>query len=126
MSLSVRSGEFVALVGRSGCGKTTLLRILTGLTEVTRGQVRAQGQPISRNAKNNNEVINGIVIVLQDANLFLWYTVEENIASPLKLRGESKQSRWARTKELCELIGLSGFERRYPRELSGGCDSVWL
>jgi NitT/TauT family transport system ATP-binding protein len=59
-------------------------------------------------------------VVFQDANLFPWYSVEDNVALPLKLRGVDKKSRRARARELCELVGLTGFERAHPRELSGG------
>ncbi|HEX6992769.1 MAG TPA: ABC transporter ATP-binding protein [Gammaproteobacteria bacterium] len=120
ITLTIRRREFVALVGRSGCGKTTMLRILAGLTHPTRGHVLAGGRPLWRDGGRDPETVGRLGIVFQDAHLFPWYSVEENIALPLKLRGVGKAERLARAHELCALVGLSGFERSYPRELSGG------
>jgi len=120
VNLTVGRGEFVSLVGRSGCGKTTLLRILSGLLAPTSGTVEADGAPIWRSGKRNDEAFRHFGLVFQEANLFPWYTVADNIALPLKLRGVGKRSRRARASELCELVGLPGFEKAYPRELSGG------
>ena len=120
IDLAIRRREFVALVGRSGCGKTTMLRILAGLTHPSRGHVLAGGQPLWRDVARDPETVGRLGIVFQDAHLFPWYSVEENIALPLKLRGVPKAERLARARELCALVGLSGFERSYPRELSGG------
>ena len=120
INLAIRRREFVALVGRSGCGKTTMLRILAGLTHPTRGHVLAGGRPLWRDGMRDPETVGRLGIVFQDALLFPWYSVEENIALPLKLRGVAKAERLARARELCALVGLSGFERSYPRELSGG------
>jgi NitT/TauT family transport system ATP-binding protein len=66
------------------------------------------------------ETVRTLGIVFQDAHLFPWYTVEDNIALPLKLRGMGRSDRLAEARNLCELLGISGFERSYPRELSGG------
>jgi len=121
VSLSIRRREFVALVGRSGCGKTTMLRILAGLTHPSRGRVLAGGRPLWRDGGGRDpETVGRLGIVFQDAHLFPWYSVEENIALPLKLRGVGKKERLARAHELCALVGLTGYERSYPRELSGG------
>jgi NitT/TauT family transport system ATP-binding protein len=120
INLTIGRGEFVSLVGRSGCGKTTLLRILSGLLPPSSGTVEADGAPIWRGAKRNDEAFRHFGLVFQDANLFPWYTVADNIALPLKLRGVGKRERRARASELCELVGLPGFEKAYPRELSGG------
>jgi len=120
VSLSIRRREFVALVGRSGCGKTTMLRILAGLTHPSRGRVLAGGRPLWRDGGRDPETVGRLGIVFQDAHLFPWYSVEDNIALPLKLRGVGKKERLARAHELCALVGLTGFERSYPRELSGG------
>lgn len=120
IDLAIRRREFVALVGRSGCGKTTMLRILAGLTHPSRGHVLAGGRPLWRDGARDPETVGRLGIVFQDAHLFPWYSVEENIALPLKLRGVPKAERLARARELCALVGLSGFERSYPRELSGG------
>ncbi|MGY1838769.1 MULTISPECIES: ABC transporter ATP-binding protein [unclassified Modestobacter] len=120
VNLTIARGEFISLVGRSGCGKTTLLRILSGLLPPTSGEVEADGAPIWRGSKRNDEAFKQFGLVFQDANLFPWYTVAENISLPLKLRGMGKKARLARASELAELVGLPGFENAYPRELSGG------
>ncbi|MBB3675039.1 ABC transporter ATP-binding protein [Modestobacter versicolor] len=120
VNLTIGRGEFISLVGRSGCGKTTLLRILAGLLPPTSGVVEADGESIWRNGKRNDEAFKQFGLVFQDANLFPWYTVAENVSLPLKLRGMGKKARLARAGELCELVGLPGFENAYPRELSGG------
>jgi NitT/TauT family transport system ATP-binding protein len=119
-SLSVAQREFIAVVGQSGCGKTTLLRILAGLIAPTEGQVRVAGQPLWDGTRRNDEALSKLGLVFQDANLFPWYSVEDNIALPLRLRGTRKRERLERARELAEVVGLEGFERSYVRELSGG------
>jgi len=120
ITLSLEREEFVALVGQSGCGKTTLLRILAGLVQPSAGEVRASGRALWHGAARDRETVSKLGVVFQDANLFPWYTVEDNVALPLKLRGVDRSTRRARAHELCELVGLRGFERAWPRELSGG------
>ena len=120
ISLRLAREEFVALVGQSGCGKTTLLRILAGLVQPSAGEVRASGRALWDGGARDRETVSKLGVVFQDANLFPWYSVEDNVALPLKLRGIDKSSRRDRARELCELVGLAGFERAYPRELSGG------
>jgi NitT/TauT family transport system ATP-binding protein len=119
-SLDVAREEFIAVVGQSGCGKTTLLRILAGLIAPSEGHVRVAGQPLWDGGRRNDEALAKLGLVFQDANLFPWYSVEDNIALPLRLRGQGKRERLERAHELAELVGLEGFERSYPRELSGG------
>jgi NitT/TauT family transport system ATP-binding protein len=120
VSLSVGRKEFVVLVGQSGCGKTTMLRILAGLIRPTEGEVQVGGRSLWSGQRRDDEALAKLGLVFQDANLFPWYSVEENIALPLRLRGVGKAERRERARELSELVGLSGFERSYPRELSGG------
>jgi NitT/TauT family transport system ATP-binding protein len=120
VSLSVQPREFVSIIGQSGCGKTTLLRILAGLIKPTSGEVRAEGRSLWNGETRNQEITAKLGIVFQDANLFPWYSVTDNIALPLKLRGMPKSARHARARELCALVGLAGFEQSSPRELSGG------
>jgi NitT/TauT family transport system ATP-binding protein len=120
INLDIAPGEFVSLVGRSGCGKTTLLRILAGLLPPSAGEVQAAGASIWRGGKRNDEAFKQFGLVFQEANLFPWFTIAENVALPLKLRGVGKKARRTRASELCELVGLPGFEKAYPKELSGG------
>jgi NitT/TauT family transport system ATP-binding protein len=120
ISLAVQAGEFVSLVGRSGCGKTTLLRILAGLVTPSSGHVLVGGQDLWKGSGRDPAALEKFGMVFQEANLFPWFSIEDNIALPLKLRGVDKRRRRARAAELCGLVGLGGFEKAYPRELSGG------
>jgi NitT/TauT family transport system ATP-binding protein len=120
VNLEIAMGEFLVLLGPSGCGKTTLLRIIAGLQEPTNGEVEIGGLPLWRDGTRNDKVMEELGVVFQDANLFPWMTIEENIALPLKLRGVGKAERLKRARELCELVRIKGFETRWPRELSGG------
>jgi NitT/TauT family transport system ATP-binding protein len=120
ISLSVGRKEFVVLIGQSGCGKTTMLRILAGLIQPTEGEVRIEGQQLWHGERREDDALAKLGLVFQEANLFPWYSVEDNISLPLRLRGVGKSQRLERARELSELVGLSGFERSYPRELSGG------
>ena len=120
IDLEIRDQEFVSLIGRSGCGKTTLLRILAGLISPTSGHVAIDGQALWRGSKVDPQVVRQLGVVFQEANLFPWYDVLENIALPLRLRGVGKTERRKRALELADLVGLGGFVASYPRELSGG------
>lgn len=121
INLTVERGEFVSIVGRSGCGKTTLLRILAGLIEPTGGSVKVAGQTLWGGSRDQGDAASkDFGLVFQEANLFPWYSIQDNIALPLALRGMGKAERRARAREMCELVGLTGFEKSYPRELSGG------
>jgi NitT/TauT family transport system ATP-binding protein len=113
VSLSVHAGEFVALPGPSGRGKSTLLRIITGLQRPTEGRVLYRGTPLAG--------VNPYAsIVFQNFALFPWLTVLENVEVALKARGVSAKDRGARALDLLDRVGLHGFETAYPRELSGG------
>lgn len=120
INLAISDGEFVSLIGRSGCGKTTLLRTIAGLLSPTTGEILIEGKSLWNGAKVDSSVVSQLGVVFQDANLFPWYSVADNISLPLRLRGVGKQERRERAHELAELVGLKGFERSYPRELSGG------
>lgn len=120
IDLRVEKEEFVSLIGRSGCGKTTLLRIMAGLVPPSAGEVRIAGRPLWKGTSVDTSVIRNLGVVFQDANLFPWYDITDNIALPLKLRGVGKRQRRARALELAELVGLGSFVDNYPRELSGG------
>lgn len=113
ISLQIKSGEVVALLGPSGCGKSTILRILAGLINPTGGQVFTHGElldGLNRNA----------AIVFQGFALYPWMTVSGNIEVALKSTGYPSGEIGDREREVVKMVGLSGFEGAYPRELSGG------
>jgi NitT/TauT family transport system ATP-binding protein len=118
--MDVRDGELLVLLGPSGCGKTTLLCIIAGLIEPSRGRVQIAGSDLWANGVRQGDVVAELGVVFQDANLFPWLTIEGNVSLPLELRGVAKDARLARARELMNLVGLAGFEKRWPRELSGG------
>ena len=118
--LSVGQREFVVLLGPSGCGKTTILRMVSGLLRPSSGIVRVAGRELWVGDTRDRKAVEEMGIVFQEANLFPWLSIEKNIALPLKLRGRGKASRLAKARALCELVGIEGFEKRWPRELSGG------
>jgi NitT/TauT family transport system ATP-binding protein len=118
--LSVAEGEFLVLLGPSGCGKTTMLRMIGGLIEPTSGEISIERTSLWRNGQRQAQALSELGVVFQDANLFPWLSIEENIALPLKLRGMAKAERRARAVALMRLVGIEGFGKRWPRELSGG------
>jgi len=113
IEFDVAEGEFVALVGPSGCGKSTLLKILAGLLPATRGQVRLRGMPVTGPRRD-------IGVVFQSPVLFPWRTVLENVLLPVDVQRLGRAKHRGRALDLLALVGLSGFEHRYPWELSGG------
>jgi NitT/TauT family transport system ATP-binding protein len=113
VNLSVRSGEIVTLVGPSGCGKSTLLNMAAGLFAPTRGTVQYAGAPIT--SLNHN-----VGYMTQQDHLLPWRSAIDNIALPLELRGVPRDERLGRARELVDLVGLQGFERHFPSQLSGG------
>jgi NitT/TauT family transport system ATP-binding protein len=115
IDLAVREGEFVSLIGPSGCGKSTLLRVLADLTKPTAGEVSISGEA-PRTARLKRKV----GFVFQDAALLEWRRVLANVALPLEIQGISRGERQARARELIHLVGLTGFEQAFPRQLSGG------
>jgi NitT/TauT family transport system ATP-binding protein len=113
ISFDVGSGKFVAVIGPSGCGKSTLLQMAAGLLLPTRGGVRHRGQVV---ASVNREV----GFVPQQAQLFPWKTLAENVELPLLLRGVEAGERGRRVAQVLGAVGLEGFERHFPNQLSGG------
>ncbi len=113
MSLDVAPGEFVSVIGPSGCGKSTLFNVIGGLLEADEGTVNVDG-----------ETINGphpsIGMIFQDESTFPWRTVIDNVAFPLEIASVPKSERQDRARHFVKLVGLDGFEKRYPSELSGG------
>jgi NitT/TauT family transport system ATP-binding protein len=118
--LAVAAHEVVVLLGPSGCGKTTLLRMIGGLIAPSSGKLQVMGRDLWTGETRHAEAVSDLGMVFQDANLFPWLTVEQNIALPLELKGAQKPARLARARELAALVGIAGFETRWPNELSGG------
>jgi len=118
--LEVAAGDLVVVLGPSGCGKTTLLRMVAGLDLPSRGNIRVANRELWRNDRRQQEAAAGLGVVFQDANLFPWLTIERNITLPLELRGIALAQRAERARQLLALVGIAGFEKRWPRELSGG------
>lgn len=106
VDLAIGRGEFVSIVGPSGCGKSTLLRIASGLSPHTSGEVWVDRQQLG--------------YTFQDATLLPWRRVEENVELLMELRGYPAEERRRIARAKIELVGLSGFEKHYPRRLSGG------
>src|SRR5690242_7171516 len=113
VSFAVKKGEFVALIGPSGCGKSTLFNIIGGLIGDYSGRVLVDGEAVAGAHR-------AIGMVFQEESTFPWRTTLDNIAFPLEIAGMKKAEREARARDLVKLVGLEGFEARYPAELSGG------
>ncbi|TJX13740.1 ABC transporter ATP-binding protein [Tissierella creatinini] len=113
INLSVKEGEFLAIVGSSGCGKSTLLHIMSGIINPTKGQVLVSGEPLSFTKHR-------IGYISQSDTLIPWRKIIDNVAVGLEVRGIQKKERHRIARELMETSGLSGFEDKYPYELSGG------
>jgi NitT/TauT family transport system ATP-binding protein len=114
ISLTVGAGRFVVVVGPSGCGKTSLLMMLAGLRRATEGTILCAGRPIPDPDPER------VGVVFQEASLFPWLTAFQNVEFPLALRHAPHDERRRRATEMLNLVGLQGFEGRYPHELSGG------
>src|SRR5690348_14341022 len=112
VSLSVAEGEFVSLVGPSGCGKSTLMLIAAGLVPPSTGSVHIGGREVKGPYGN-------VGVVFQDATLYEWRRVRDNVLLPAQIQGLDLQRARTRASELLELVGLAGFERKYPFQLSG-------
>jgi NitT/TauT family transport system ATP-binding protein len=113
VSLSVSPGEFVGVIGPSGCGKSTLFNVIGGLLEDYEGTVKVAGERVRGPHAS-------IGMIFQEESTFPWRNVLDNVAFPLEIAGLPKAERYDRARHFVKLVGLDGFERRYPAELSGG------
>jgi ABC-type nitrate/sulfonate/bicarbonate transport system ATPase subunit len=113
VTFEVGTGEFVSVLGPSGCGKTTLARIIVGIEDRTDGQIQIGGRPAGPPGPDR-------CLVFQNYGLLPWRTVESNVELGLELQGVSKAERRATAARYVELVGLTGFERHFPHQISGG------
>jgi NitT/TauT family transport system ATP-binding protein len=113
VSLAVKSGEFLSVIGPSGCGKSTLFNIVGGLVADYEGSVTVAGERIRGPHPS-------VGMVFQEESTFPWRSVIENVAFPLEIAGMPKAARLEKARHFVALVGLNGFENRYPSELSGG------
>ncbi|GEM02306.1 D-methionine transport system ATP-binding protein [Halolactibacillus halophilus] len=121
LSLSIEKGEIFGVIGYSGAGKSTFIRLINRLEEPTSGTVEIEGQNITGLARHDLRVKRQeIGMIFQHFNLLWSRTVEENIAFPLEIAGTSKANIKVRVQELIDLVGLTGKEKNYPSQLSGG------
>jgi len=113
IDLDVSDGEFVAVLGRSGCGKSTMLRLIAGLLPATGGEIRVGGETVTKPRRD-------IAMMFQRPALLPWRSVLDNVLLPVQIYGWRKAAHRDRAHELLALTGLTGFEKRLPHELSGG------
>lgn len=113
VSFSVAPGEFLSVIGPSGCGKSTLFNVMGGLLGGYEGRVSVAGETVRGPHPS-------IGMIFQEESTFPWRTVIDNVAFPLEIAGMAKAERLEKARHFVEMVGLDGFERRYPAELSGG------
>jgi NitT/TauT family transport system ATP-binding protein len=106
-------GEFLSVIGPTGCGKSTLMKMIAGLVEPTEGEIAFEGQSVTGPRED-------IGVVFQEESTFPWRNTLRNVEFGLQMRGVPKKERRERAQEIIELVGLTGFESNYPAELSGG------
>jgi len=115
INLDVERGDFVSLIGPSGCGKTTLLRVIADLEKATEGNIEVNGV-----SPEHARMQRAYGYVFQAASLYPWRTIAKNVALPLEIMGLNSEERRGRVQKNLELVNLSGFENKYPWQLSGG------
>jgi NitT/TauT family transport system ATP-binding protein len=113
VSFNVMPGEFLAVIGPSGCGKSTLFNVMGGLLDGYEGRVTVAGETLRGPHQS-------VGMIFQEESTFPWRTVIDNVAFPLEIAGMAKAERLDKARHFVEMVGLDGFERRYPAELSGG------
>jgi NitT/TauT family transport system ATP-binding protein len=113
VSLQIQPGEFVVIVGASGCGKSTTLNLIAGFEHPSSGQVSVEGVPVTGISPKTG-------MVFQQYALFPWLSVIDNVAYGLKMKGIGKQERRQIAQGYIDMVGLRGFEQSYPKQLSGG------
>jgi NitT/TauT family transport system ATP-binding protein len=115
VDLTVSKGDFVSFIGPSGCGKTTFLRVIADLEKPTSGTITVNGMTPEEARRRR-----AYGYVFQAAALYPWRTIERNIALPLEIMGHSRDEQKARVSRTLDLVNLTGFEKKYPWQLSGG------
>ena len=113
VSLDIEKGEFICLLGPSGCGKSTLLNALAGFEKLNSGSVRINGKEVTAPSINN-------ITIFQNYGLLPWRTVQKNVELGLESKKVPKSERAGIAKKYIDLVGLSGYEKRHPKQLSGG------
>ncbi|MBV9348420.1 MAG: ABC transporter ATP-binding protein [Pseudolabrys sp.] len=113
LDFTINDGEFIVVVGPSGCGKTTLLKMIAGLLPVSGGEITVENRVVTRPHRN-------VGIVFQSALLLPWRDVLANVMMPVEVKGLDKDTYRQRALDLLKMVGLGGFERKYPWQLSGG------
>ena len=113
MSFTVEDNEFCSILGHSGCGKTTMLTMIAGFEQPTGGQILVDGRPVAMPGWRRS-------MIFQDYALFHWLSVEDNIAFGLEMKNVARAERERIVAHYIGLVGLEGFEKRYPHQLSGG------
>lgn len=113
LSFSVEDGDFVSIIGASGCGKSTIFRLINGLEQLQKGEIFVNGRPIGEQKQYS-------AFMPQKDLLFPWRTIEKNICLPMELAGVPKEEQEARCKEVLEQVGLLDYRKKYPKDLSGG------